>query len=59
LREGVDHVSRALLPPDGILDGLRYDELREILQAIARRSRIVGIDVVEVSPPLDPPARRR
>ncbi len=36
------------------LDGLRYDELHAILQAIARRSKVVGIDVVEVSPPLDP-----
>jgi len=36
------------------LDGLRYDELRELLRAIARHGRIVGIDVVEVSPPLDP-----
>jgi agmatinase len=36
------------------LDGLRYDELRAILLAVARRSRIVGVDVVEVSPPLDP-----
>ncbi len=36
------------------LDGLRYDELRELLRAIARHGQIVGIDVVEVSPPLDP-----
>jgi agmatinase len=36
------------------LDGLRYDELRELLWAIARHGRIVGMDVVEVSPPLDP-----
>lgn len=36
------------------LDGLRYHELRALLRAIARRSRIVGMDVVEVSPPLDP-----
>jgi agmatinase len=36
------------------LDGLRYDELRAILRGVARRSRIVGIDVVEVSPSLDP-----
>jgi agmatinase len=36
------------------LDGLRYDELRELLGAIARHGRIVGIDLVEVSPPLDP-----
>jgi agmatinase len=36
------------------LDGLRYDELRELLRAIARHGRVVGVDVVEVSPPLDP-----
>jgi agmatinase len=36
------------------LDGLRYDELRELLRAIARHGQLVGIDVVEVSPPLDP-----
>lgn len=36
------------------LDGLRYDELRELLRTIARHGRIVGIDIVEVSPPLDP-----
>jgi agmatinase len=36
------------------LDGLRYDELRALLQAIARRGKVVGVDVVEVSPPLDP-----
>jgi agmatinase len=36
------------------LDGLGYDELRAVLRAVARRSRVVGIDVVEVSPPLDP-----
>ncbi len=36
------------------LDGLRYDELRGLLAAVARRSRVVGIDLVEVSPPNDP-----
>jgi agmatinase len=36
------------------LDGLSYAELRAVLRGIAQRSRIVGIDVVEVSPPLDP-----
>lgn len=36
------------------LDGLRYDELQAILRAVARRSRVVGMDVVEVSPPHDP-----
>lgn len=36
------------------LDGLSYSELRDLLWAIARHGQIVGIDVVEVSPPLDP-----
>jgi len=36
------------------LDGLRYDELRALLAAVARRSQVVGIDVVEVCPPHDP-----
>lgn len=36
------------------LDGLSYVELRDILRAVAQRCQIVGIDIVEVSPPLDP-----
>ncbi|HEU4328540.1 MAG TPA: arginase family protein [Roseiflexaceae bacterium] len=36
------------------LDGLGYDELRGLLVAVARRSQVVGIDLVEVSPPNDP-----
>ncbi len=35
-------------------DGLSYHELRAVLRGVAQRSHIVGIDVVEVSPPLDP-----
>jgi agmatinase len=36
------------------LDGLSYAELRDLLFAIARHGQIVGADVVEASPPLDP-----
>ncbi|GAB6876242.1 arginase family protein [Thermaerobacter litoralis] len=34
--------------------GLSYEEVREILRRAAARGRIVGIDVVEVNPYLDP-----
>lgn len=36
------------------MDGLSYAELRALLQGIARRYDIVGIDLVETSPPFDP-----
>ena len=52
----IDVLDPALAPGASApeLDGLSYHELRELLRAIARRSRIVGIDLVEISPPLDP-----
>ena len=52
----IDALDPALAPGASApeLDGLGYDELRAVLRAVARRSRVVGIDVVEVSPPLDP-----
>jgi agmatinase len=37
--------------------GLSYAELRTALCALARRCRIVGIDLVEVAPSLDPTGR--
>src|SRR5262249_35659797 len=39
------------LPEPG---GLSYRQLRETLAAIARRGRIVAIDVAELNPPYDP-----
>jgi agmatinase len=52
----IDVLDPALAPGASApeLDGLGYAELRDLLRAIARRGRIIGIDVVEVSPPLDP-----
>ena len=41
------------LPEPG---GLTYRQLRETLAAVARRGRIVAIDVVELNPPYDPSA---
>ena len=34
-------------------NGMRYDELRDTLRAIAERLDVVGLDLVEVNPPLD------
>ncbi|QIA26652.1 hypothetical protein DYI95_003135 [Thermaerobacter sp. PB12/4term] len=34
--------------------GLTYEEVREILRLAASRARVVGIDIVEVNPYLDP-----
>src|SRR5262249_45098362 len=34
--------------------GLGYRELRGLLAAIARRGRVIGFDVVELNPALDP-----
>jgi agmatinase len=33
--------------------GLTYAEVRDAVRAIARRCRVVGFDLVEVSPPYD------
>lgn len=37
-------------------DGLGFGQLRDILQALAARHRVVGFDVVELNPMLDVPA---
>lgn len=36
-----------------MLGGFGYDEMREILQAVAARGRVIALDCVEVSPPFD------
>jgi agmatinase len=35
--------------------GMRYEELREAIAAIAERTRVIGLDLVEVNPLLDVP----
>jgi agmatinase len=34
-------------------NGMRYDELRDTLAAIAARTEVIGFDFVEVNPQLD------
>jgi hypothetical protein len=35
--------------------GLSYDELRDLLVAVARRNEVIGFDLVEVNPMVDQP----
>jgi len=52
----VDALDPALLPGTGSLevDGLRYRDLAALLAAVAERNEVVGADVVELAPTLDP-----
>jgi agmatinase len=52
----VDVLDPTVCPGTGAPEpgGLTYLEMRSALRALARRGKIVGIDVVEISPPLDP-----
>jgi len=52
----VDVLDPTVCPGTGTPEpgGLTYLEMRAALRALARRVRIVGIDVVELSPPRDP-----
>jgi agmatinase len=36
------------------VDGLRYGEVAKLLEAAVRDNRLVGLDLVEVAPNLDP-----
>lgn len=52
----IDVMDPSLCPGTSVPDagGFGYLEMRAALQALARRGRIVGIDLVEVAPRLDP-----
>ena len=51
----IDALDIAVAPGTGTPEpgGLTFGEMRDAVRAIARRSRIVGLDLVEVSPPYD------
>ncbi len=51
----IDALDIALAPGTGTPEpgGLTYAELRDTLRAIVNRGRVVGLDLVEVSPPYD------
>ena len=51
----IDALDIAAAPGTGTPEpgGLTFVEVREAVRAIARRGRIVGVDLVEVSPPYD------
>ena len=36
------------------MDGLLYHEVRALLQAVTKRGNVVGFDLVEVNPMVDP-----
>lgn len=52
----IDAVDPAYAPGTGSpeFDGFTYAELRDLLRGIAARTRVIGFDLVEVSPPWDP-----
>ncbi|HUY24006.1 MAG TPA: arginase family protein [Candidatus Saccharimonadales bacterium] len=51
----IDVLDMALVPGcvSAEPDGMTYAELRDALRAVARRSRVIGFDLVEVNPLLD------
>jgi agmatinase len=55
----IDVLNPAVAPGTGTpeADGLSYAQLNKILWGIARTSKIVGFDLVEVNPSLDPSGR--
>ncbi len=52
----IDALDPGIAPGTGTPDpgGLSYTEVRDLLQGIARKGRIIGFDLVEVNPWLDP-----
>jgi agmatinase len=55
----IDVLNPAVAPGTGTpeADGLSYAQLKKILWGIAKKSEIVGFDLVEVNPSLDPSGR--
>lgn len=55
----IDVFNPSLAPGTGTpeADGLTYSEVKSILCGIAAKSKVVGFDVVEVNPDLDPSGR--
>ncbi len=51
----IDSLDIAAAPGTGTPEpgGLTYLEVRDAIQVVARRARVVGVDLVEVSPPYD------
>lgn len=52
----IDGVDPSLAPGTGTPSpgGFFYDELNELVEALAKKGEVVGFDLVEVSPPYDP-----
>jgi agmatinase len=52
----LDVLDSSIAPGHSLVEpgGLDYRALRELLVAVARRGRVVGFDVVELNPALDP-----
>ena len=51
----IDGLDATVAPATGspIFGGFQYDEVVEILEAVAAHSQVIGCDMVEVSPPYD------
>lgn len=52
----IDGIDPSIAPGTGTPSpgGLLYDEVNELLHAIAKRGNVVAFDIVEVAPPYDP-----
>lgn len=55
----IDGMDPSIAPGTGspTVDGLLYHELREMLRGLVAKGRVVGFDLVEVNPLLDPTGR--
>jgi agmatinase len=55
----IDGLDPSIAPGTGspTVDGLLYHEVRALLQGVAKRGKVVGFDLVEVNPMVDPHGR--